>query len=159
MRSLRLPKSRVRKLSTDDSLPENSKADSYLQQCAAAPGRYSTDRPERTVLVSEAGTGSRVWGPARASASHKNAEAPRKGGASGRKWSGLLRTPDEAQRVDLSAVLEHFEMHVRAGRAAGGTHVRQRIAARHGVAHADSDAFVMAVAGHQSIAMADFDEV
>src|SRR5678816_251480 len=106
MRSLRLPKSRVRRLSTDDSLPENSKADSYLQRCAAAPGRYSTDRPERTVLVSEVGTGWRLLGRAAASASYENAEAPRIGGASGSEIGKLLIAADEAQRVDLAAVLE-----------------------------------------------------
>src|SRR5688572_28027880 len=76
----------------------------------------------------------------------------------GREPLGMLST-DEGQRVDLAAVLQHFEVHVRAGRAARGTHVSQRVATRHGVAEAHREALVVAIAGDQAVAMADLDEV
>ena len=44
---------------------------------------------------------------------------------------------DERERIDLTTVLEDLEVHVRTGRAAGGTHESQRIASCHRAANAD----------------------
>ena len=63
------------------------------------------------------------------------------------------------QRIDLPAVLEHFEVHVGSGRAARGAHEGQRIAAGNRAAHADRQALIVAVARDQPVAMADLDEV
>src|SRR5215510_9115650 len=67
MRSLRLPKSRVRSLSTYRILarffrPENCNAVSDLGLRTARPGRYSTDRPACTVLVSTGRPVPGQWG-------------------------------------------------------------------------------------------------
>src|SRR6187551_1883658 len=66
---------------------------------------------------------------------------------------------DEAQRVDLAAVLEHLEVHVRAGRTAGRADEGDRVAARHGAAHAHREAAIVTVAGDQAVAIAHLDEV
>src|SRR6185295_8195702 len=72
----------------------------------------------------------------------------------------LLRVAtDEAHRIDLAAVLEHFEVHVRTGGTTRGPHVRERVAARHGLAHAHGETGVVAVTGHEAIAVADLHEI
>src|SRR5688572_31435792 len=76
----------------------------------------------------------------------------------GREPLGMLPA-DEGQRVDLAAVLQHFEVDVRAGGTAGGTHVSQGIATRHSVAEAHREALVVAIAGDEAVAMAHLDEV
>ena len=47
---------------------------------------------------------------------------------------------DKSERIDLAAVAQHFEMHMRAGRAAGGTHERNRLPARDGIPDGDERA-------------------
>src|ERR1043165_4733750 len=111
MRSLRLPKSRVRSLSTYEILGRKFSFVSDLGQHAARPGRYSTDRPACTVLVSGRGDGS-IW-----------EETPLFARRRGPK--GLFGVAsDELHRVDLPAVLEHLEVHVGARRSAGGADIR-----------------------------------
>src|SRR3954470_17069032 len=72
----------------------------------------------------------------------------------------LLRVAaDESHGIDLSAILQHFEVHVRTGRAAGRTDESQRIAACDGLAHAHCEALVVTVARDEAITVAHLDEV
>src|SRR5688572_5625650 len=50
-------------------------------------------------------------------------------------------------------------MHVRTRGTARGADVGQRVATRHGLAHTDGQAAIVAIAGDQAVAMADLDEV
>ena len=61
--------------------PENCNVVSDLGRCAAGPGRYSTDRPERTVLVSARDRRRRFSGPSGGSASRARIESPARRGA------------------------------------------------------------------------------
>src|SRR6476660_8687057 len=118
MRSLRLPKSRVRRLSTYESLarklkPENCNVVSDLGRSAAGPGRYSTDRPGDAVLVSAVSGGSPRF-PANGVSPQPAQGAFRNFGLRGlTPFAGKRGLPPitlsaayKGQRVDLPAVLE-----------------------------------------------------
>src|SRR5256884_5969375 len=66
---------------------------------------------------------------------------------------------DEGERIHLAAVAQHFEVHVRSGRAAGRAHERDGLAALHHLADGDQRALVVGVAGDVAVPVTDLDEL
>src|ERR1700686_425583 len=64
---------------------------------------------------------------------------------------------DEGQGIDLSAVTQHLEVHVRPGGVAGGPHERHGFTALHRLPDAHQRALVVRVAGDEAAAVTDFD--
>src|SRR5439155_18867713 len=104
-------------------LPENSMTDKHLPR---VPGFESGVLYEIDVadaqLVRGRGNSRRVVGCAEA-----------------------LSVADEGERIHLAAVAQHFEVHVRSGRAAGRAHERDGLAALHHLADGDQRALVVGV--------------
>src|SRR5688572_16521779 len=73
-------------------------------------------------------------------------------------WAAALLSTDIAQRVDLAAVLQHFEVHVRARGAAGVADEGQGVTAGYRAAYAHRNRLVMAVASDQAIPVIDLDQ-
>src|SRR5262245_24870096 len=73
--------------------------------------------------------------------------------------TNLIISSDVAQRVDLTAVLEHFEVDVGARRAARIANESERVTPGNRAANAHGNRLVVAIAGHQAIAMVDLDQV
>src|SRR5579863_1916872 len=65
---------------------------------------------------------------------------------------------DVGQGIDLTAVVQHFEVHVRTGRAAGGSHESDRVTALDGLPDADQGLLVVGVTGDVTVAVIDLDE-
>src|SRR6478736_2055879 len=65
----------------------------------------------------------------------------------------------EGARIDRAVVDAHFEMEVRAGRAAGAADLADDIARGHGLSDAGAPSGHVGVAGQHAIAMADFDDL
>src|SRR5437660_1776680 len=70
-----------------------------------------------------------------------------------------LSVADEGERIHLAAVAQHFEVHVRSGRAAGRAHERDGLAALHHLADGDQGALVVGVAGDVAVSVTDLDEL
>src|SRR5688500_12445715 len=121
MRSLRLPKTRVRNWST-------------------GPWNLSRNGGNRN-KVTPAGKVSSPPGPA--VVAHFTIDA----GAlpvRGRRTLGLLA--DKRQWIHMPAVLQHLEVHMRTGGAASGAHQRNGLAAAHAIAHGHQRSLVVRVA-------------
>src|SRR5882672_3181848 len=66
---------------------------------------------------------------------------------------------DEGEGIDLSAVTQHLEVHVRPGGVAGGPHERHGFTALHRLTDAHQRALVVRVAGDEAVAVTDLDEL
>src|SRR5690606_83533 len=67
--------------------------------------------------------------------------------------------PNVLQGIDDLAVLQDFEMHMRSGRAAAGTHVRHGLAFLHHVTDAYQVVLVVRITGDEPVAVIDLDHV
>src|SRR5688572_150726 len=76
---------------------------------------------------------------------------------SGSKQPRGFSATDEGHRIHGTALLQHLEMQVRAGGAAGGSHQRDGLAFLYGVADLHQRALVVAITSDVTVAVIDFD--
>src|SRR5690606_20179689 len=74
-------------------------------------------------------------------------------------WLFAARPADEIDRIDLAALVQHLEMQVRAGRAAGVAHERHGLAFLHLVADLHEVLGVVRIAGGVAVPVIDLDHL